>query len=74
MKANQSFYTERYELEHRQEENGVFKLIDIWYIKDVTKKKYGKYVAKFWVKSLAELSLEYLNHKKKLRKRKVRNG
>ena len=47
--------------------------MDVWYIRDITKKKYGKIIAKFWVKSYADLSLEYLNGKKKLRKRRLKN-
>ena len=65
--------TERFEMEHHEEDNGVGKLVDVWYIRDITKKKYGKIIAKFWVKSYADLSLEYLNGKKKLRKRRLKN-
>ena len=57
MKAAQSLSTERFEIEYRTEKNGVGKEVDVWYIRDITKKKYGKIIAKFWVESFAELSL-----------------
>tara|TARA_R100000687_G_C6324940_1_gene106808 strand:+ start:176 stop:406 length:231 start_codon:yes stop_codon:yes gene_type:complete len=74
VKSTQTFITERYELQHRREKNALGIETDFWFIYDMTKKRYGKIVAKFWVETPAIMSLEYLNHKKKLRKRKVRNG
>ena len=74
MKAAQSLSTERFEIEYRTEKNGVGKEVDVWYIRDITQKKYGKIIAKFWVESFAELSLEYLNGKRKLRKQRKRNA
>ena len=74
VKSTQTFITERYELQHRRENNALGIETYFWFIYDITKKKHCKIVAKFWVETPAIMSLEYLNHKKKLRKRKIRNG
>ena len=75
MKTNLNFLVDRYEIQHKVEENFLKQKENIWYITDVTKGRYGTIIAKFWLEGPAKLSLEYLNHKKKLRnKRKVRNG
>jgi hypothetical protein len=74
MKARQGLITERYEIEHRVEKNTMGKDKDYWYIRDLIYKKYGRIIARFTLEGPAKLSLEYLNHKKKIRRRKVRNG
>ena len=67
VKSTQTFITERYELKHRRERNALGIETDFWFMYDMTKKRHGKIVAKFWVETPAMMSLEYLNHKKKLR-------
>lgn len=70
MKTKPKIITERYDIEYRLEKNSLGKKIEIWYIRDLTWKKHGKIIAKFWQKGPANLALEYLNHKKKIRKKK----
>lgn len=74
MKTSTKLITDRYELRHRREDNALGMETDYWFMYDMTKKMYGSIIAKFWEEAPAKMALEYLNHKKKIRRRKVRNG
>jgi len=63
--------SERYRVEEKEEHTAMDKPIQVWYIRDQIKGKHGKLVGKFYQESLAHMSVEYLNHKKKIRKRWV---
>ena len=62
---------DRYELLHYVEKDTFNKDADFYYIRDNTKGKHGKIIARFYALGEAELSLEYLNQKKKIRKRRI---
>ena len=49
------FYDNRYIKEQVKEENSLYKLVDIWYIRDITIGRHGKIVAKFWNEVLCDL-------------------
>jgi len=71
MKLTPTLLSERYHLEERQDLDALDRPIQVWYIRDELKGKHGKIVGKFFIESLAVQSVEYLNHKKKIRKRTV---
>ena len=45
VKSTQAFITERYELQHRREDNALGIETDFWFMYDMTKKRHGKIVA-----------------------------
>lgn len=61
---------DRFQIEHKVEDNVLGKPHDIWYIKDWGQGKHGKYVARIYEKKLAEQACELWNKKKKMPKSK----
>jgi len=60
----------RYMVSKKFEQNSLDKEVPVWYIRDTTKTKHGKLVAKFWDERLVFLVAEMLNDKYPIRRRK----
>lgn len=65
-----SYHDLRFTMKEHREVNALGKMHSLWYITDVTKGYHGTIVGRFRLKSMADVALEALNKKWKLKNKR----